>query len=256
MHEGVETLVGLFLPLVGEVEVDHRGFELGVPQVALDEPRIHAGFKQMGSVGMPQGMDSDAHFGDPGPVFGCAEGTLDTGATHGVGSRGTLGVIPPGGGKEPGGVPMSFPVGAEQREGLGRQRDIPIFGALAAVDMDLEALTINIGDLEEEGFMEPEAQAIDRGEVDLVMERGGGRQESPHFLHTEDGREPVSGLGTQERERGPIALDDMLIEEANTAVADTHGGWGEAVDVFAVQEVALQLLFRDAVGGFVVELRE
>jgi hypothetical protein len=113
---------------------------------------------------------------------------------------------------------MSFPVGAEQREGVFRQRDVPIFGALAAVDMDLEALTINIGDLEEEGFMEPEAQAIDRGEVDLVVERGGGRQESPHFLHPEDSGKPVGGLCTQERERGPIALEDMLREEANTAV--------------------------------------
>jgi hypothetical protein len=48
----------------------------------------------------------------------------------------------------------------------------------------------------------------------------------------------------------------MLIEEANATVADAHGRWGEAVKVFAVQEVALQLLFRDAVGGCVIELRE
>jgi len=31
MHEGVETLVGLFLSLMGEVEVDHGRFELGMP---------------------------------------------------------------------------------------------------------------------------------------------------------------------------------------------------------------------------------
>src|SRR5438093_7547632 len=40
------------MPLVGEVEVEHGGFELGVPQVALDEAGIHAGFKQMRGVGM------------------------------------------------------------------------------------------------------------------------------------------------------------------------------------------------------------
>ena len=91
MHEGVEALVGLFMPFVGEVEGDHRGFELGVPQVALDEPGVHASFEQMGGVGMPQGMDGDAHCGDPGPVFGCAEGALDTGATHRGGRRRTLG---------------------------------------------------------------------------------------------------------------------------------------------------------------------
>jgi hypothetical protein len=68
---------------------------------------------------MPEGMDGDAHFGDPGPVFRCAEGALDTGATHRGSRRRTLEVIAPGGGKEPGGVTMGFPVGAEQREGRG-----------------------------------------------------------------------------------------------------------------------------------------
>jgi hypothetical protein len=64
-------------------------------------------------------MDSDAHFGNAGPVFGGTEGALDTRAIHGRGRRRTLGVIAPSGRKEPGGVPMDFPVGAEQREGLG-----------------------------------------------------------------------------------------------------------------------------------------
>ena len=64
-------------------------------------------------------MDGDAHFGDAGPVFGDTEGALDTRATHRGGRCSTLGVIAPGGRKEPGGVPMGFPVGAQQREGLG-----------------------------------------------------------------------------------------------------------------------------------------
>jgi hypothetical protein len=169
VHERVEALVGLFLPLVGEVEIDHGRFKLGVPQVALDEPRIDTGFEQMRGVGMAEGMDSHTHFGDPGPVFGFAEGPLDTGATHGESRRGTLGVITPGGRKEPGGVPMGFPVGAEQREGLGGQGDVAVFGTLATMDMDLEALTINVRDLKVQGFMESEAQAIDGGKVDLVV---------------------------------------------------------------------------------------
>jgi len=72
-------------------------------QVALDEPGVHAGFEQMGSVRMSQGMDGDAHVGDPGALFGFAEGALDTGASHGGGRRGTLGVIPPRGRQQPGG---------------------------------------------------------------------------------------------------------------------------------------------------------
>ena len=70
---------------------------------------------------------------------------------------------------------MSFPVGAEQSEGLFGQRDVPVFGALAAVDMDLEALAIDVGDLEGEGCMEPKSQAVDGGEVDLVVQGCGGR---------------------------------------------------------------------------------
>ncbi len=72
------------MPCVGEVEGDHRAFEVWVPQVALDEPRIQAGFEPMGGVGMPQGMDGHAGFRDPSTVFGDTEGTLDPGPTHGA----------------------------------------------------------------------------------------------------------------------------------------------------------------------------
>ena len=173
MHEGVKALVGVCMPCVGEVEGEHGGCELGMPQGTLDETGMHASFEQRGGVRMPQGMDGDAHCCDLGPLFGCAEGALDAGATPRRGRRRTVGVIAPGGGKEPGLVTMGFPGGAEQREGIGGQGDVPVFGALATMDMDLEALAIDVRDLEGEGFMEPEAQARDRGEGDLVVERGG-----------------------------------------------------------------------------------
>jgi hypothetical protein len=54
VHEGIEAFVSLFVPFMGEMEVDHGRFELGMAQVALDEPRIHARFKEMGGVGMPE----------------------------------------------------------------------------------------------------------------------------------------------------------------------------------------------------------
>ena len=124
------------------------------------------------------------------------------------------------------------------------------------MDMDLETWAIDVRDLQGERFMEPEAQAIDGGEVDLVVEGSSRREEPPDLLHTEDGWETVGGLCAHKRESVPVALEDVLIEEADATVADAHGRGGEAVDVCAVQEVALQLLFRDAVGGCVVELRE
>src|SRR5207247_1065133 len=76
------------------------------------------------------------------------------------------------------------------------------------------------------------------------------------LLHTEDGGETVCSLSTNEREGVPVALEDVLKEEADATVADAQGRWGEAVDVFAVQEVMLKFLFRDAVGCFVIELSQ
>ena len=256
MHEGVEALVGIFMPCVGEVEGHHRGFELGMAQGALDQPGIDARFQQMGGVGVSQGMDGHAGFGHAGTMFGCAEGALDTGPAHGHGCRRTLLLLPPGGGKEPGRVPVGFPGGTEQREGLGGQRDVAVFGALAAVDMDLEALAIDIGDLQEEGFLESEAQARDGGKGDLVMQGRGGAEEPPDFLYTEDGGKMVCGLRAQEGEGMPVALKDVLREEADATRTDAHGRGGEAIDIFPVQEVTLQLLCRDAVGGFVVALSQ
>jgi len=102
------------------------------------------------------------------------------------------------------------------------------------MDMDLEALAVNVGDLQGEDLMEPEAQARDGGEVDLVVQGGSGRKEPSNLPHTEDGGETVCGLRANERQGVPVPLEDVLIEEADATVADAHGRWGEAVDIFAV----------------------
>src|SRR5262249_26442916 len=225
-------------------------------QGALDEPGGHAGFEQRGSVRMSKGRDGDAHCGDPGALCGCAEGALGTGATQGGGRRGTWGVMPPSGRKQPGGVPRGLPRGAEQSQRLDGQGDIAVFGALPTVDMDLEALTIDVGALQEEGVVKPESQAIDRGEVDLVMPGGSRLEDTSDFFKTEDSGEVVRGLRAPERQRRPVALEDVLREEAKPAVADTHGRGGEAINIVAVQAVVLQLLCGDTVGGFAVELSQ
>jgi hypothetical protein len=74
-------------------------------------------------------------------------------------------MLPPGSRKKPGGVPMGFPGGAEQRERLGRPGDVPVLGALPTMNMDLEALPVNIGHLKVKGFMESKSQAIDGSTV-------------------------------------------------------------------------------------------
>ena len=163
-------------------------------QVLLDETGVEAGFEPMRGVSMPKGMDSHAPFGHAGTLCGFTEGALDAGPTHRVGGRRAVLVIAPGGGEEPGRVSMRFPVGSQESQGVVGQGDVAVFGALAAVDMDLEALAIAIGDLQGEGFVQPESQAIDSGEVDLVVHGCGRREETSDLLGTEEGWEPVFGL--------------------------------------------------------------
>ena len=122
--------------------------------------------------------------------------------------------------------------------------------------MDLEALAIDVGDLQGEGFMEPESSARDGGEGDVVVHGGGGREEPPDLLNTADSRETVGGVSAHEREGVPIALADVRREEAAATGAETHGSWGEAVDVFPVQEGVLQLLFGEYVGRCALALSQ
>ena len=241
---------------VGQVQGAHRGCELGVPQGGRDEPGMDTRVKQMGGVRMAEGRDGAAHLGDAGPLLGCAEGAVDTGATHGGGCRGTVGVSPPSGRQEPGGVPRGFPGGAQPRERLGGQRDLAVCGALPTVAMPLQALAVNSGALQEEGFVKPESQTRDRGAGDLVLQGGSRLEEASDFVKTEDSGEMVRGLRAPEGPRSPVACEDVLREEANSTVADTHGRGGEAINIFAVQEGVLQLLFGDTVGGCVVELSQ
>jgi hypothetical protein len=82
--------------------------------------------------------------------------------------------------------------------------------------------------------MQPESQAIDGGEVSLIVQGGGRLEKTSDFFNTEDGGETVGGLSPNQRQRVPIALQDVLGEESDAAVADAHGSWGEAIDVFSV----------------------
>ena len=124
---------------------------------------------------MAQGMDGDAHFGETGALCGCAAGALDTGATQGGSRRRTVGVMAPGGGKEPGRMARGCPVSAEQGQCLFGEGHIPGCGALAAVARDLETWAIEVGALQEEGVVASASQTRDGREVDRVVHGGRGR---------------------------------------------------------------------------------
>ena len=124
------------------------------------------------------------------------------------------------------------------------------------MDMDHHALAVDIGDFEMAGFVEAQAAGVDGGEKDVVGGSFDLGQKVSHFIDAEHGRQAVFVLGAQDREDMPIAGEHVDVEEANTAVADTHGFGRPAVDVFAMEKVLLQFGFGDEIGSFVVEFRE
>jgi hypothetical protein len=64
-------------------------------------------------------------------------------------------VRPESGGKEPGGMAMGAPVGAEQGEQGRRERDEAVLAAFALLNMDHHASTVDLGDAQEDALGEP-----------------------------------------------------------------------------------------------------
>ena len=44
------------------MEIDHRGLKAGVAHIPLDDAQIHAGFKQVSCIRVPQRVDGDVAF--------------------------------------------------------------------------------------------------------------------------------------------------------------------------------------------------
>lgn len=53
LHYLIDQLAGVLLTFLGEMEIDHSGFELGMPHVSLDDPQVDSGFEEMGGIGVP-----------------------------------------------------------------------------------------------------------------------------------------------------------------------------------------------------------
>jgi len=56
LHHVIDQLAGVFVTLLGEVKIEHGGFELGMAHVTLDDAQVNSGFEEMGGVAMTQGI--------------------------------------------------------------------------------------------------------------------------------------------------------------------------------------------------------
>jgi hypothetical protein len=192
-------------------------------------------------------MNADIAFHDANALLGFAEGPLDAAAMHGCGGGGHVLLITSSGGKKPSRMAVGCPVVSSEGEGIWREGDVAVLGPLAPMPVDHEALAVDVRHWEKESCVQSESQARDGGKVHTVMQGWGHAEQATHFLHTEESWEPVCGLRSHEVEELPSALQNVEGEEAEAAVADAYGGWCELIDVFAMQNVVLELGFGDAV---------
>ena len=58
MHDGIDALDGIFLALVGQVEVQHGGFESRMAHISLNGPEIDPGFAQMRGIAVAEGIST------------------------------------------------------------------------------------------------------------------------------------------------------------------------------------------------------
>jgi len=194
-------------------------------------------------------MDADVSFDDASPLGRFAESALDAAAAHGRGRGGQVFVIASRSGKEAGGVAMGFPGEAQELQGVMRQGDRAVLGALAAVDVDHVARAIEIAHLQGKRFVQAQPTAVDGGEVDTIVQGGGGIEKTVHFFQAENSREAVCRFGPNEVEGLPMAPKDVT-------VTDTHGTGRECIDIFSVKQVWLEFLFRDEVRRCAIKLSE
>ena len=158
LHHVIDQLTGILLALLGEVEIEHSGFELGMAHVALDDAQVDSSFEEVGGVGMAQRVYGNSLFSDAGIKLGATESALDTTFSHGSLSLLCTCAASTKGREEKTGMAVGEPIAAQQLKSRLGQRDVAILGALAAVDMDHHALTIDIGDFEMESFVESRPQ--------------------------------------------------------------------------------------------------
>jgi hypothetical protein len=238
------------------VEIDHGGFELGMAHVSLDDPEVDPGFEKMGGIGVAEGVNGDALFSDSCSDLGPTEGALDAALGHGRWSVLCSITVSAQGWEEEAGVAVGHPIAAEQTESGRWERDVAIFGALSSVDMDHHAGGIDIGDFEVETFVKSQAAGIDGGKIGIVLEGFDLGKNGSDFFNAKNGRESSLILGSEDSEDVPVSLEDVFVEEAYAAIADPHGIGRPVIDVFAVEEVVLEFLLGDQVGGFAIELGE
>ena len=205
---------------------------------------------------MPEGMGATVSCAETGALCGFAKSALDAAAGHRGGGAGQVLVIASGSGKEPGVVAVRLPGGAYQVEGVIGQGDGAVLRALATVHRPHVARAVDVTHLQGESFVAAQSTAVEGGEGGAMVQGRHGLEEALDLCAAENGREALCGLSSHDLQGFPVAVQDLLGEEPDSAITEAHGAWRETIAVFSMQQRVVQVLCCEEVGGFVVALSQ
>ena len=240
----------------GQVGVEGGDIGIFMAEVDLDLAEVFALFQEVGGVTVAQGVDMGVFFDATGAERQ-AEGALEGGALNRLGGGGRTLTVVALAGKEERGMAMRFPELAQQQKGALGQRDVTVASALAGADVEEAAFGIHVADLEAQGFAQAQAAGIEGGQGDAMIQGGNGGQDAADLGGREDDGKFELGIGADQLEFvGPDALEGFLPEELEGA--DDLGGSlaGDFLCGLEMDAVLAELLGRNQVGRFGVELTE
>jgi len=113
---------------------------------------------------------------------------------------------------------MGGPMPAERHERPLRQRDEPILGPLAPVDVDQHAGTVGVAEFQGEPFLEPQFQGGDGPEGGPVVGRADRVEEPVHLIDGQHVGQRLVLRDTELQERGPVPWLGVGVEELDAAV--------------------------------------
>jgi len=102
--------------------------------------------------------------------------------------------------------------------------------------------------------MQPETAGIDGSQIGSILDGSNRIDNGPDFFDAQYRGKGLIPFGMDELQGMPIAFEHVDKKELDAAVADTHGSGCPSIDVLAVQEIVLKLVFADQVRCFAVEV--
>ena len=142
---------------------------------------------------------------------------------------------------------MLFPVVSEHVQCAVGKRQVTIFGAFAAMNVDRHSLGVNVADLQVESFFEPQPKRIKRPQKGRVVPLLCCGDQLMHFLDRQDVGQRFLFGHFQLVKNVPLARTGLRVEEFQCTESDFERARCERAIINQVQNVVRDLLLRDLV---------